>query len=303
MAFTQLLDVEAAPDVGPGWTKQITKKDNLVKMTLTKFWDPEGVEFSYGEVKKLMAGNAQKAKRADKRKSGPSALELPPQLKQQAMEQGRQVVGLNTQLQQRARLEAELRRELRARSGQVVELRARLALAEEPKARSAEEEANSAELQREVKKLRELAGRPSLGIKEAVREYTRLLEAGQTTLPTTPPTTIPATTGHNGGSYDWNTVAPVRLTNYEEVDRNCPRWDRGEQRSGDRLRLAGRLGNNNRDRGDDNRRGGGLGGGNRGRGAWQGSNGGGRGTGNGYGYNNWRSGEPGGRGGRRDNRH
>jgi hypothetical protein len=37
MVFTQVLEVEAAPDVGLGLTKQVTKKDNLVNKMLTMF--------------------------------------------------------------------------------------------------------------------------------------------------------------------------------------------------------------------------------------------------------------------------
>jgi hypothetical protein len=86
MVLIQVQEVEAAPEVGPGWTKQVTKMDtkmdNSVKKRLTKFWDSEGTEYSYAEVKKVVGSSKQKEKKVDKkRKSSPSApppLESPP---------------------------------------------------------------------------------------------------------------------------------------------------------------------------------------------------------------------------------
>ena len=82
MVFTQETEVPPEPELGPGWRKVETKVDNRVVKTRSKYWNPEGEEVTYKEVKKLCdlkkAGGGQEVK---KRKCGPrlsAELESPP---------------------------------------------------------------------------------------------------------------------------------------------------------------------------------------------------------------------------------
>ena len=73
MVFTQETEVSPEPELGPGWRKVEIKVDNRVVKTRSKYWNPEGEELSYKEVKKLLdsmkAANPE-GKEVKKRKSG-----------------------------------------------------------------------------------------------------------------------------------------------------------------------------------------------------------------------------------------
>jgi len=84
MVFTQENEVSPEPELGPGWRKVEIKVDNRVMKTKTKYWNPEGEELSYKEVKKLLdlkkTADSERQE-VKKRKSGPrlsAELESPP---------------------------------------------------------------------------------------------------------------------------------------------------------------------------------------------------------------------------------
>jgi len=54
MPFTQENEVSPEPELGPGWRKVEIKVDNRVVKTRAKYWNPEGKELSYKDVKKLL---------------------------------------------------------------------------------------------------------------------------------------------------------------------------------------------------------------------------------------------------------
>ena len=54
MVFTQQIEVPPEPELGPGWRKVEVKKDNRVVKTLTKYWNPQGEELSFKDVKIIL---------------------------------------------------------------------------------------------------------------------------------------------------------------------------------------------------------------------------------------------------------
>lgn len=74
MVFTQEKEVSPEPELGPGWRKMEVKVDNRVMKTRSKYWNPEGEELSYKEVKKLLDSKKtadSEGQEVKKRKSGP----------------------------------------------------------------------------------------------------------------------------------------------------------------------------------------------------------------------------------------
>ena len=63
MVFTQTIEVPPEPELGPGWRKVEVKKDNREVKTLTKYWNPQGEELSYKDVKKILDSVQGKTKR------------------------------------------------------------------------------------------------------------------------------------------------------------------------------------------------------------------------------------------------
>ena len=82
MVFTQEHEVSPEAELGPGWRKKEIKVDNRVVKTRSKYWNPEGEELTYKEVKKLIdSKKAAGGQEVKKRKSGPrlsAELESPP---------------------------------------------------------------------------------------------------------------------------------------------------------------------------------------------------------------------------------
>ena len=56
-------EVPPEPELGPGWRKVEVKKDCRVVKTLTKYWNPQGEELSYTDVKKILDSVQGKTKR------------------------------------------------------------------------------------------------------------------------------------------------------------------------------------------------------------------------------------------------
>jgi len=54
MVYSQKKEVPPEPELGPGWRKVEVKKDNRVVKTLTKYWNPQGEELSYKDVRKIL---------------------------------------------------------------------------------------------------------------------------------------------------------------------------------------------------------------------------------------------------------
>ena len=54
MVFTQKKEVPPEPELGPGWRKVEVKKDNRVVKAMTKYWNPQGEELSFKDVKKIL---------------------------------------------------------------------------------------------------------------------------------------------------------------------------------------------------------------------------------------------------------
>ena len=73
MVFTQEVEVQPEPEL-VGWRKVEVKKDNRIVKTLTKYWDPQGKEFTYQEVKKMLGKTPtpKVVKKDAKRKLGPA---------------------------------------------------------------------------------------------------------------------------------------------------------------------------------------------------------------------------------------
>ena len=63
MVYTQKKEVPPEPELGPGWRKVEVKRDNRVVKTLTKYWNPQGKELSYKDVKKILDSAQGKTKR------------------------------------------------------------------------------------------------------------------------------------------------------------------------------------------------------------------------------------------------
>ena len=63
MVYTQKKEVPPEPELGPGWRKVEVKRDNRVVKTLTKYWNPQGKELSYEDVKKILDSAQGKTKR------------------------------------------------------------------------------------------------------------------------------------------------------------------------------------------------------------------------------------------------
>jgi len=72
MVFTQQIEVPPEPELGPGWRKVEVRRDNRVVKTLTKYWNPQGEELLYKDVKKMLDSVQGKTKRKS------SELQSPP---------------------------------------------------------------------------------------------------------------------------------------------------------------------------------------------------------------------------------
>ena len=72
MVYTQKKEVAPEPELGPGWRKVEVKRDNRVVKTLTKYWNPQGEELSYKDVKKILDSVQGKTKRKSSELQSPS---------------------------------------------------------------------------------------------------------------------------------------------------------------------------------------------------------------------------------------
>ena len=66
MVFTQEREAAAEAALGPGWRKVEVLKDGSVRKTLAKYWNPEGQEVTFKEVKRLLAMAAGGVKKPEK---------------------------------------------------------------------------------------------------------------------------------------------------------------------------------------------------------------------------------------------
>ena len=72
MVFTQTIEVPPEPELGSGWKKVEVRRDNRVVKTLTKYWNPQGEELSYKDVKKVLDSVQGKTKRKSSELQSPS---------------------------------------------------------------------------------------------------------------------------------------------------------------------------------------------------------------------------------------